>query len=333
MAKNLYGLSLSDIMPASIANDPQVWAMMLALDPEINSVSASIREAFIYSRIDELPEHAIDLLAEQFHVDFYEPVGLSLEARRNIVKSALMVHRKKGTPWAVRRLMTDLGFQVDYSEWWQFNGQPYVDKLKVWIGDDFDFTPESRDLIMRAWHSTKAARTHLESLFVGIWFLDEFGEILDGENDFFVRAAFPFADLYPWIGLRYGDFTYGGMIAYGDFAYGDGTKYGGGTRGTRCYGEDTPDILAISALSPQGLEDMHAVPAVYGQVRYGDFTYGSSDGVQDSGGEVVFARSLTYGRFFYGQGMTRYGDDDAIYGSFSYGGSVKYGGEIIREAI
>ena len=48
MAKKIYELSLSDIIPPSIASDPQIQAMIAALDPELKSGSRDIREALIY---------------------------------------------------------------------------------------------------------------------------------------------------------------------------------------------------------------------------------------------------------------------------------------------
>ena len=45
----------------------------MAFDQHLQEVSRNIREAFIVSRIHELPENVIDLLAWQWHVDFYEP--------------------------------------------------------------------------------------------------------------------------------------------------------------------------------------------------------------------------------------------------------------------
>jgi phage tail P2-like protein len=303
--------------------------MTAALDPEMAGVSREIREALIYSRIDELPEPAVDLLAWQLHVDFYEPVTMDIQTKRNLVKSSIIVHRKKGTPWAVRRIMADLGFQVEYSEWWQFGGAPFVDRLKVWIGDGFDFSAESRNLIMLAWNLTKAARTHLESLSLGLWFLDDMPAVSDGLD---VRSVFPFYDAYPWRGLRYGHFSYGTAMRYGHFHYGDGTRYGSGPPGTHRYGEDSPDILSGLDGKAGPLEEEYGVPSVYGQARYGHFFYGCLRGVQDGGGEITVRKPLIYGRFRYGEGMPRYGR--FRYGDGTrYGGCVRYGGKVTREAI
>jgi hypothetical protein len=209
---------------------------------------------------------------------------------------------------------------------------------------------------------------------LGLWYEDEFGEISesigdardDGDGISF-RIPQTFFDLYPWLGLRYGEFWYGDAIRYGDFAYGDGTKFGGGskyvqelptfepvryggfrygdgtkygdgeliegeTHPTRYYGEDEPDLLSDFTGNLTGLEDEHAVPSLYGEIRYGSFFYGISAGAQDGGGDIVVTRPLIYGKFSYGEGVPRYGE--AIYGDFVYGGSPpRYGGEITREAI
>ena len=73
MAKELEIISLRDIIPNSIAHDKNVQAIIKATDPEFQKVSQDTREAFIISRINELHENVIDLLAWQWHVDFYEP--------------------------------------------------------------------------------------------------------------------------------------------------------------------------------------------------------------------------------------------------------------------
>jgi phage tail P2-like protein len=296
MAKNIYGISLADIIPSSITSDPQVLAMIAALDPEIDGVSGDIKEALIYPRIGDLPENILDLLAWQWHVDFYEPEGMDVEKKRNIVKSALMVHRKKGTPWAVRRLLADLGFQIEYSEWWQFGGEPFVDRLKVWADDDFDLSRESRNLIMLAWNLTKAARTHLESLKVGLWFLDEYPEISDVLS---TAAVTRFLDIFPWAGLRYGYFIYGEHAP---------------CAGTRYYGEDSPDILCELIGGLDIFDEPYGTSPVYGEVMHGCFTYESPSGIQDLGGGVTISKPL-------------------VYGKFGYGGGKHFGGKTVKEEI
>jgi P2-related tail formation protein len=180
MAKDIYSLSLRDIIPSSIASDAQVQAMIEALDPELQGVSFDTREALIYSRIDELPNALLDLLAWQWHVDFYEPERLSLESKRNLVKSSIPMHRKKGTKWAVEEVLRAIGIEPEITEWFEYGGEPYRFRVngmirrplspgETWGGDTYS-------LARRAIMETKSERSWLDSLNLGILF--DFGDII-----------------------------------------------------------------------------------------------------------------------------------------------------------
>lgn len=111
MSSSILGVSLRTITPRSILGDGAVEAAIDAVDPQIEDVSRSIRESSLLSRVDELPEHVIDLLAWQFHCDFYEPIPLPLAVKRALVKESIPWHRKKGTLRAIKRLLSTLGYE------------------------------------------------------------------------------------------------------------------------------------------------------------------------------------------------------------------------------
>ena len=96
MAKEIELISLSDIIPQSISGDKNIQSIVSAADPQLQEVSQSIREAFIVSRINELPENVVDLLAWQWHVDSYEP-DLPIATKRRLVLDSIRWHKKKGT--------------------------------------------------------------------------------------------------------------------------------------------------------------------------------------------------------------------------------------------
>ena len=137
MAKDLLELRLSDILPDSIAGIQEVQDTAKAIDPEMLSVSQSIREALILSRIDELPEPVLDLLAWQYHVDNYEPLSLPIEQKRAQVRDAILIHRKKGTPWALKQELKNIGFPVEIDE---DTGQPYIFDVRVLLNGQADTT-------------------------------------------------------------------------------------------------------------------------------------------------------------------------------------------------
>lgn len=161
MAKDIYTVSLRDIAPSSIAPDPQIQAMIEAIDPELRGVSFDTREALIYSRIDDLPENVVDLLAWQFHVDFYEPMGMSLGVKRGLVKTAILVHKRKGTKWAVRELCDIVFGKTTVEPWHEYGGEPY--HFRVTVDGSFP-DAEAWEKFYRALVVTKSERDWLEAV-------------------------------------------------------------------------------------------------------------------------------------------------------------------------
>ena len=88
MSKELQHTSLLDILPQNLLRDEQIKAAAQALDAELQKITAATKEALLLPRLDELPEAVIDLLAWQWHVDFYEP-NMSLETKRQLVRESI----------------------------------------------------------------------------------------------------------------------------------------------------------------------------------------------------------------------------------------------------
>ena len=169
MANELEALSLRDIIPPSISGDRNVQAIVGATDPHIQEVSRSIREAFILSRINELPENVVDLLAWQWHVDSYEP-DLPIATKRELVLDAIMYHRRKGTKSAVKSALEKLGFVPTIKEWFEIGTKPHTFEVYGHYRDNdlkVDFLgPDTDEILTRVVEITKPARSKLLSLIV-----------------------------------------------------------------------------------------------------------------------------------------------------------------------
>ena len=164
---DLSNTKLVDLLPASISGDANVIAAASAIDGELQKVTALIPETVLIARIDVLPEKVLDLLAWQWHVDFYDPVGFSIEKKRAVIKNSSAWHRKKGTPWAVKHSLLSAGLErVDITEripgahWAQFDVQ--IDVLEQPLPSNA--ISSAFDLI----HAYKAARSHLRNLIVAL---------------------------------------------------------------------------------------------------------------------------------------------------------------------
>ena len=75
--KKISEVTLLDVLPESILQDPKLNAAAEALDAQIRAVTLATREVLHLPRLDELSGNVLDFLAEQFHLDFYEPLYLT----------------------------------------------------------------------------------------------------------------------------------------------------------------------------------------------------------------------------------------------------------------
>lgn len=168
MAKALKELSLFDIVPPSVKADETVINIIKAIDPELLNVSDAISEAFIISRIKELPEAVLDLLAWQWHVDFYE-LANNIDAKRDMVLKSIEWHRKKGTRGAIISALEMLGVEAKFTAWYEEGAEPYTFAIDAKLTGDFwervDWTKPTQT-IRHAIEQSKATRSYMSKLYV-----------------------------------------------------------------------------------------------------------------------------------------------------------------------
>ena len=130
MSKELQHTSLLDILPQNLLRDEQIKAAAQALDAELQKITAATKEALLLPRLDELPEAVIDLLAWQWHVDFYEP-NMSLKTKRQLVRESIAWHRLKGTKAAVEKMVQAVFRGGVVTEWFEYGGEPYHFRVDI----------------------------------------------------------------------------------------------------------------------------------------------------------------------------------------------------------
>ncbi|MCC5467615.1 phage tail protein I [Pelosinus baikalensis] len=162
MSKDIYSVNWLDLIPPSIVNDPQVQAISAAVTPQLQEVSQSIRECIILARLDELQEEVVDLLAWQYHVDFYD-AELSITQKRNLVRTSIDAHRHKGTPYAVELVVKAIFEEAIVQEWFEYGGEPY--HFKIDVRDD-TLQSDTVKRLIRAINTVKNTRSWLETIIV-----------------------------------------------------------------------------------------------------------------------------------------------------------------------
>jgi len=161
MSKDIYSVSLLDMMPQSLLDDPFIRAMAKALDPELKAISSEIELCLLYQRIDYLPEKIVDHLAWQLHVDFYEP-DLTLQQKRELVKTSIPWHRHKGTKWAVEQVASIIFRNARVTEWFEYGGDPYYFRVVLdWANGHIKL-----DQLIRVVNATKNERSWLQDVSI-----------------------------------------------------------------------------------------------------------------------------------------------------------------------
>lgn len=297
---NLKNISMLKLLPENLRQIEQVQNVAAALDIELQQAMDNIRHCLLYPRLDELVEAEVDLLAWQFHVDFYEPIGMDLETKRRLVKESIAWHRLKGTPAGVEKILSAVFDESAVEEWFNYDegdGLPY--HFRVVVKDAIHGSESYKDII-RAIETVKNVRSVLDGI-VFRFQLEDMVTVSEDATPIFY-PSFEMEDDYP--------------LAHR--LYGNGESY----NGSIYYGGAVEHMNFALALDIE--EDRYTVAQkAYGAGRhYGDAgePYGGDLGPADGGGGFTASVSIDYG-----DGMT-YGASTQFYSTgHMYDGSIKYG--------
>nr|WP_287412749.1 phage tail protein I [Pseudodesulfovibrio sp.] len=151
-----------DLLPSSLTADPVMLAAAEMLDTEFARIDALIPLVAPWVYLDKVFEPVLSYLAVECAVDVWEP-DWSVEKKRSVLRSALSVHRKKGTAKAVKAGLEAMGFRARHLNWPEFDGDPYTFRVEVDVLDQ-PLTESALDQIGRSIEENKALRSHLDSL-------------------------------------------------------------------------------------------------------------------------------------------------------------------------
>lgn len=112
---------IAEHLPASINAEP-VITLASAVDAGLAKINPDL--LLIYPAIDTLGEDLIDCLAVQLHVDEYDDTA-TLSVKRQQVKESLLLHRLKGTKYAVQKAVSTVYQSAKVEEWPAYSGDPY----------------------------------------------------------------------------------------------------------------------------------------------------------------------------------------------------------------
>ena len=150
MNNDIYQIDFTQIFPTALQHDPKMIALAKSLTAELLTVSGHMEDVLIYSRIDQLPEELVDILAYDMHVDWYSYED-PLAVKRQTLKDSVKVHKHMGTKYAVETAIQAFFPGGTVQEWFDYEGEPH--HFRITIPLPGGITPEVLDdLKRRIWH-------------------------------------------------------------------------------------------------------------------------------------------------------------------------------------
>ena len=156
-------ISFFDMLPSSLKQDKNMVAAALAIDAELERTEAMRENIIIKPNIDAQPENIVDNLAWELHVDFYEPLTMTVSMKRDLVKLSPDLHARNGTPSAVEDLVSAVFSEATIYEWYDYGGRPYFFKVTT---TDAVTDAAQIELLIAAIFSVKNTRSWLEMIEV-----------------------------------------------------------------------------------------------------------------------------------------------------------------------
>lgn len=164
MNNGLTAERMMDSFPLALQKDPKMVALAHSIANVLEMSLDEITLGQIYTRIDELPEDLLDILAKDFAVDWYDK-SYTLEEKRKTIKGSWYVHRHRGTKAAVEAAIAALYPNPVIEEWFDYDGSPYHFRLRIPV--DYIDTAK-HEQICRKIICYKNLRSHLDSIIYQI---------------------------------------------------------------------------------------------------------------------------------------------------------------------
>lgn len=130
--RDIRDASILDVLPESIASDPDIVALARAIDPELRDIADSIVEAIIMPRLDAVPEWVLDEVAWSMRLaELALWDRAPVEGKRAILRNVFAVRKRSGTRYAVRRIFDLLTLTATIVEWWEEGAAPHTYRIRV----------------------------------------------------------------------------------------------------------------------------------------------------------------------------------------------------------
>ena len=159
-------LDFARLLPVFMQDDMAVKALSEAVNKLMGDPGMRLNTIRTWDMIDELNEAECDELAWELDIDWYDSTGMSLEEKRDTIKVAQQIKRKRGTKWAVERLISAYFGEGYVMEWYEIEGnannKPYTFMV---LTTETHITTENYNKFVEAANAAKNERSHIAGIF------------------------------------------------------------------------------------------------------------------------------------------------------------------------
>lgn len=165
------GMRLSELdflklVPAFMQSDEAVKAFCSAINSIMNEPATRIHTISTWGQYNQLSEAECDEMAYELDIDWYDS-SATLDEKRKTIQYAQQIKRKRGTKWAVERLVSAYFGDGKVTEWYEEEepGKPFTFSI---VSYSPKITPENYSKFLEAVDAAKNERSHISSM-THIW--------------------------------------------------------------------------------------------------------------------------------------------------------------------
>lgn len=145
------------LLPQFMRDDEANKALAFAMDSLLSDPGKRAKVVRKWDQIDNMNHAQLDEMAWELNVDWWDS-AFTLETKRAVIKTCYRVLEKRGTKWAVEELVTSAFGMGQVFEWFEYDGQPFMFKIRT----NATLTKDGMSYFLSMIDKVKSARSHLE---------------------------------------------------------------------------------------------------------------------------------------------------------------------------
>ena len=130
MNKTIQEADLTRTIPPVIAENEDIKALGILIQEELRRINGLIDKNKIFCNISALDEQTLDILAYDLNVLWYD-YNYDIKIKREIIKDCIKIYKKLGTPYAVKKALSNVFPDSELKEWFETGGEPFTFEVNI----------------------------------------------------------------------------------------------------------------------------------------------------------------------------------------------------------